>query len=334
MKVIVEGFGGDNAPAEIVKGVGLALMQYPALEVIISGRQAELEELLKAEKADLTRITILDASEVISCEESPVEAIRTKKNSSLAVAFDYLKANPDCLGLVSAGSTGAVLTGAFIKLGRIKGISRPALAPTLPTLTGGKVLLTDCGANMDSTPENLCHFALMGSEYMKLVCGIENPRVALLNVGVEDAKGNELAKAAFPMLQKLPINFVGNMEARDALSGDYDVIVADGFAGNVLLKGTEGAISTLLKLLKRGIKASFCAKIGYLFMGKVFKGLKKTMDHDAQGGSPFLGTKGLVIKAHGSSKAASIAASIGQVIEMGEAKLTEGIETALTGLKL
>ena len=334
MKVIVDGYGGDNAPKEIVKGACLALAKHPSLNIVITGKTAELQGLLNENKADLSRIEILDANEIISCEEAPVEAIRGKKDSSLVVAFDYLKANPDCFGLVSAGSTGAVLTGAFVKLGRIRGISRPALAPALPTLTGGKVLLIDCGANMDSTPENLCHFALMGSEYMKLLCGIEKPRVALLNVGVEDSKGNELTKAAFPELQKLPINFVGNMEARDALSGNYDVIVSDGFAGNVLLKGTEGAISTLLKLIKNGIKASFSAKIGYLFMKKVFKGIKKTLDHDSVGGSPFLGAKGLVIKAHGSSKAASIAASITQVVEMGQAKLVEGIENALANIKI
>lgn len=329
IKVIVDGFGGDNSPHEIVKGVALALNKHEDLSVVITGDQ----EILKAEFAkyefDNSRLEILHTTEIISNNESPTEAIRNKKDSSLVVALDNLKKNDDIVGLVSAGSTGAVLTGATLKIGRMKGLSRPGLSPVLPTKNGGNVLLIDCGANMDSKPINICQFAIMGSAYMKKMYGIENPRVALLNVGVEDKKGNELCHQAFPLLKQLPINFVGNMEARDFLSGDYDVVVSDGFAGNVLLKSTEGAILSVMSMLKKHIKAGFMSKIGALFLGKTFKGLKNDLDYENRGGSPFLGAKKILIKSHGSSHALSIVASIEQVITMHNSGLYPEIEKAI-----
>ena len=333
MKIVIDGFGGDNSPQEIVKGVALAIAKYKDLNIIITGDKQTLENEFNKYDVDINRLEIVHTTEIVSNNESPTEAIRTKKDSSLVVALNILKENDDVCGLVSAGSTGAVLTGAFLKIGRMKGISRPALAPMLPTKKRGRVLLIDCGANMDSKPIYLCHYAIMGSAYMQNMCGIEKPRVALLNVGVEDKKGNELCHEVFPMLQKLPINFVGNMEARDFLSGDYDVVVADGFAGNVCLKASEGAIQTLMSILKSEIKARKCSMFGALFMKKSFKAVKNLMDYESWGGSPFLGAKKILIKSHGSSFAPSILASIEQVIDIYNKKLYETIEQTILETK-
>ena len=330
--VIVDGYGGDNAPGEIVKGCVLAVNEYNDVKVIITGKEDELNNLLSQYNYDKTKIEVLPAQSVITNEDSPVEAIRTKRDSSLVVALERLKQDDNVCALISAGSTGAVLTGGFLKIGRLTGISRPALSPVLPTITGGNVCLIDCGANMDTTPENLVHFALMGSLYMESMYGIKSPRVALLNVGVEDKKGNELVKQAFPLLKELPINFVGNMEARDTLSGDYDVIVADGFAGNVLLKGTEGAVSGMLKMLKEEIKASKMGMLGALFMKKTFKRLKVKLDHSNKGGSPFLGAKKIIIKSHGSSVGVSIQTSIKQAVDLENANMYEKLSQALSKL--
>ncbi len=325
-KVVLDAFGGDNAPLEIVKGAVKAVNQRNDVIIVLVGKEDKIKELLAEENYNKHQIEIVNATDVIINNESPTMAIRRKKQSSLVVALDILKNDESVCGLVSAGSTGAVLTGGFLKIGRMKGVSRPALGPILPTVNGKQVMLIDCGANMDSKPINLCHFALMGSSYMKGVYGIEKPRVALLNVGVEDKKGNDLVKAAFPMLKELPINFVGNMEARDALSGDFDVIVADGFAGNILLKSTEGAIKAVTSILKPEIKKSFVSKMGYLLMKKPFKVLKDTLDHESYGGSPFLGCKKIIIKSHGSSHAHSIYMSIGQVLALAESNVYKKLE--------
>jgi len=337
MKIILDGFGGDNAPREIVGGAITAVNVYDDTEIILTGK----EDVLKAEleyfgyKGD--KITILPASEVIDCNEQPTVAIRTKKDSSLVVGLNYIKEHDDdseIAGFVSAGSTGAVLTGALFNLGRFDGIKRPALAPPLPNLAGGHTLLIDCGANMDSKPEFLCQFALMGSIYMESMFGVKNPRVALLSVGVEDAKGNELTHQAFSMLKEMKnINFVGNMEARDMLSGEYDVVVADGFAGNVALKSTEGAVGFLLKQLKSTIKeGGIRAKIGYLFLKKSFKKLKATVDYGAVGGSPFLGCRRVVIKSHGNSDARAIFGSISLCRKIHLAGFTQMLKNRLEEL--
>lgn len=315
MKIVVDGFGGDNAPKEIVKGCIDSINLFDDIDIVITGNEEVLKSELKSLGYNGERITIVNATEVIDCNETPTLAIRQKKDSSLVVGFDYITNASDdeeIAGIVSAGSTGAVLTGALLKLGRLTGIKRPALAPPLPNLKGGKTLLIDCGANVDSKPEFLCQFALMGSIYMKTMFGVENPRVALLNVGVEDAKGNELTHEAFKLLKEMPeINFVGNMEARDIMSGDYDVVVADGFAGNVALKSTEGAAKFILKLLKESINnGGLGSKIGALLLKKTFNELKKQLDYKAVGGSPFLGCKKVVIKSHGNSDAKSIVGSI------------------------
>lgn len=333
-KVVVDAFGGDNSPDEIVKGAVIAVNKIDGLKVILTGKEKEIQNLLEKEQYNKESIEIVNANDVISNCESPTVAIKQKVDSSLVVAFDILRKSEDVCGLVSAGSTGAVLTGGFLKLGRMAGVSRPALAPLLPTLKGTNVLLIDCGANMDARPINLCHFALMGSKFMETL-GVKNPRVALLNVGVEDEKGNALCKKVFPVLKTLPINFVGNMEARDFLSGDYDVVVTDAFAGNVLLKSSEGAVLMILKMLKKEIKSSIKASIGAkLFLGKTFKNLKNTFDYGSHGGSLFLGTKKIVVKSHGSSKAESIYHSIQQVIEAHNAKLIEKMQDAVQGVNI
>ena len=314
MKIVLDGFGGDNAPNEIVLGAIDVVKKFDDVIAVIVGKEDIIKEIIAKEGYSGERIEIVNATDVISNNESPTMAIRQKKDSSLVVALDYINEhqNDNIAGFVSAGSTGAVLTGALLKLGRLSGIKRPALAPPLPNLKGGKTLLIDCGANMDSKPEFLCQFALMGSIYMKKMFGVENPRVALLNVGVEDKKGNELCHEAFAMLKEMKtINFVGNMEARDLTSGEYDVVVTDGFAGNVALKSTEGIGVYILKTLKKEImNGGLRAKLGYLLLKKAMKNLMKELDFNAIGGSPFLGCKKVVIKSHGSSNRVSILGSM------------------------
>ncbi|MGD9901379.1 MAG: phosphate acyltransferase PlsX [Spirochaetales bacterium] len=333
--IVIDAYGGDNAPYEIVKGAVLSVNEYKDIKLILSGKEAEIKNILSQFKFDENRIEVINASDVITNDEVPTVAIRTKKDSSLVVALDRLKADENVSALISAGSTGAVLTGGFLKIGRMKGISRPALAPVLPTIIDGKnVVLIDCGANMDSKPINLAHFAIMGSLYAETMFNIKSPRVALLSVGVEDEKGNELVKESFKLLEKLPINFVGNMEARDTLSGDYDVIVADGFAGNVLLKSTEGAVANMFKIVKAQIKSRKMSMFGALFMRKTFKNLKSNLDYSNKGGSPFLGAKKLIIKSHGSSSAITIKSCVKQALDLHTNKMFEKLEAELEKINL
>lgn len=341
MKIVVDGFGGDNAPREIVGGCILATEKFDDVEIVLTGMEDKLKSELNYFNYKGDKITLVNATEVIDCNEQPTLAIRSKKDSSLVVGLDYIdKASEngidDIAGFVSAGSTGAVLTGALLKLGRLPGIKRPALAPPLPNLAGGHTLLIDCGANVDSKPEFLVGFAIMGSIYMQTMFGVEKPRVALLNVGVEDAKGNELTHEAFKKLKEIAcVNFVGNMEARDLMSGDYDVVVSDGFAGNVALKTAEGTIKFLLKTIKSEIKGGgLRAKIGYLFLKKAFKNLKSKVDYNAIGGSPFLGCKKVVIKSHGSSDRESILGSISLCRKIYKAKFVDTLSAELEKLNV
>ena len=332
MKIVVDAFGGDNAPLEIVEGAVMAVKKNKDLEVILCGKQAEIEKILGDRKE---RIEIVDADEVVLNTDHPTEAIRKKRNSSLVRAYDILRENEDVVGLVSAGSTGAVLAGAIMKIGRIRGISRPALAPILPTKLDSDVLLVDSGANVDCKPINLLHFALMGSVYYSIIYGVENPRVALLNNGSEEGKGNELVKETFPMLQSAPINFIGNKEGGDYMSGEVDVMVADGFAGNALLKGSEGAVAAVLSVMKKSIKSHFWSKIGYLFMKKSFKELRNRIDVQGRhAGSPLLGCKKLVVKNHGGCNRINICASIEQTMKLHTNKLVEKIEQSLAKINV
>ena len=334
VKVVIDAMGGDNAPAEIVKGSVLAINKFTDIHVVLVGKEDLISKELSLHKYDSAQISIYNATEVIDNNESPTTAIKTKKDSSLVKAFDLAKENDDIVGIISCGSTGAVLTGGFLKIGRIKGIHRPALCPVFGSITGNLVSICDCGANMDCKPEYLEQFAMMASSYMS-VLGVKKPRVALLNVGTEDHKGDIRTKEAFELLKvNKNINFVGNMEARDLLSGDYDVVVTDGFAGNVLLKSTEGAMKGLLKVLKTEIKSRTMSKIGALFMKPTFKSLKNRFDYSNQGGAVLFGCQKLLVKGHGSSKAESIMACIEQVYNMSKgkliAKITKNLEKAVT----
>ena len=331
IKILVDAFGGDNSPEEIIAGSISALNENDTFHLVLVGKQHIIEEQLKSYTYDKERVSILNADDVITCEEEPTVAIRRKPNSSISVAFKELKENPEAGAFVSAGSTGAVLVGATLKLGRIKGVNRPALCPSLPTFVDGKqVLLLDSGANADCKPINLVQFAIMGSAYAESM-GVKDPKVALLSNGTEDEKGNALNHQVFPVLKSLKcINFVGNCEARDILSGDYDVVVADGFSGNVALKSMEGAIGVVLKTLKGGIYGSIKGKIGGLFLKKTFSKLKDKLDYNNKGGALFLGVNKPVIKAHGSSKRLAIKNTVLQAVQYAKFNISEKITEKLS----
>lgn len=326
-KVVVDIFGGDNAPFAIIDGCLLALDKTDKnIGVVMVGKCDVINNYLSGKKYDKDRVEVVDAQEVITNEEAPTVAIRSKKNSSLVVAIDYTKDNSDAIGLVSAGSTGAVLAGATLRLGRIRGLQRPALAPLLPTLDPvKKVLLCDCGANVDCKPQMLVQFAQMGHAFMNSVYGIDKPRIGLLSNGTEDKKGNELTHETFQLLKQTDLNFVGNMEARDILSGEYDVVVADGFYGNIALKSCEGTALMLLKLIKREITSTFSRKIGALMLKPAFKTVATVMDYNKSGGAPFIGVNKIVIKSHGSSKDLAICGSIMQVVDFDKHNLVDNI---------
>lgn len=336
MKIVVDGYGGDNAPIAIVKACIRAVNEFKDLEIVLTGKENELKNCLINNNYTGNQIEVINADDVITCDdENPAMQIKRKPNSSLVIALDILKKFDEVVALVSAGSTGAVLSGGFLKIGRIKGVSRPALAPTLPSKDAKRgVVLLDCGANADCKAINLCHFALMGSIYYTQMFGVENPKVALLSIGTEDAKGKELTKEAFAMLKKLPINFVGNMEARELISGKYDVVVSDGFAGNVALKATEGAALFVLNTIKESIMKSTKAKIGSLFMKDVFKTLKTKLDYHQHGGSLFLGCKKNILKAHGDSDENSFFNCIKQAVQVSQRDINSQIEAELEKLNL
>ena len=329
MKIILDAFGGDYAPAEVIAGGLDALAKRRDLSLIFAGKEAEIEAVLKGRSYDAGRVEILNAPEVISCEEEPTAAIKRKPDSSLCVGFRRLKEDEAVKGFVSAGSTGAFLVGATLKLGRIKGISRPALCPVLPTEKDGKqVLLLDAGANADCKPINLLQFALMGAAYAEAQ-GVVAPKVALLSNGTEDTKGNALNREVFPLLKDAGINFVGNMEARDILSGETDVVVTDGFAGNVALKSLEGGIASLMTVMKQEIMSTLKGKIGGLLLKDAFRVIKNKMDYNKQGGAVFLGVEKVVVKAHGSSKAVAVSNAVLQAAEAADRDIIGKIKLKL-----
>lgn len=329
MKIILDAFGCDYAPAEVIAGGLDALAKRRDLSLIFAGKEAEIEAVLKGRSYDAGRVEILNAPEVISCEEEPTAAIKRKPDSSLCVGFRRLKEDEAVKGFVSAGSTGAFLVGATLKLGRIKGISRPALCPVLPTEKDGKqVLLLDAGANADCKPINLLQFALMGAAYAEAQ-GVVAPKVALLSNGTEDTKGNALNREVFPLLKDAGINFVGNMEARDILSGETDVVVTDGFAGNVALKSLEGGIASLMAVMKQEIMSTLKGKIGGLLLKDAFRAIKNKMDYNKQGGAVFLGVEKVVVKAHGSSKAVAVSNAVLQAAEAADRDIIGKIKLKL-----
>ena len=337
MKIIVDAMGGDNAPREIVKG---ALRAYDELgvQLLLVGREEAIRPILQEIKGkdELPGVEIHDARDVITMEDDPSTATRRKKDSSMAVALTLLK---DGQGdaLVSAGSTGALLTGATLTVKRIKGIRRAALAPVLPAGKRG-VMLIDCGANVECTAEYLLQFAYMGSFYAKKMMGCENPRVGLLNVGTEDTKGGELQHQAFALLKQAHeegrIHFAGNVEGTGVFDGSVDVVVTDGFTGNVLLKGTEGVIKYMMKALKGVFYKSTVNKLAAGVLKKDLTEMKKSMDVNEVGGSALVGISKPVIKAHGSSNAASFFAAIRQAVAFANSGIIEDITEHIEYMRL
>lgn len=327
LKVVLDAMGGDNAPDAIVKGAVLGVQQIDDIKVILVGDESRIKTMLNEYSYDTSRIEVVHASEVIEFDEAPVVAIRRKKDSSIVKGLTLLK-EKQADAFISAGSTGAVLAGGTLIVGRIPGIERPALAPLLPTQKG-MTLLIDCGANVDSKAQYLVQYALMGSIYMENVLGIERPKVALVNIGVEESKGNALVKETFPLLQQSNLNFTGNIEARDIPKGEADVIVCDAFVGNVILKLTEGLASVLMKEIKAGLMSNTISKIGALLAKKSLKKTLKKFDDSEYGGAPFLGVNGLVIKTHGSTDHRNIVACLRQSKKFYDLKINQKIQEKL-----
>ncbi len=330
MKILIDAFGGDNSPSQIIAGTIQAVNQRQGFTAVLVGKKQVIEEELKKHVFASGRVEILNADEVISCEEEPALAIRRKPESSICVAFKELKENDQAKAFVSAGSTGAVLVGATLKLGRIKGVNRPALSPLIPCFKENKkVLLLDCGANADCKAINLCQFALMGACYMESL-GVKEPKVALLSNGTEEEKGNALNHEVFPVLKGMKsINFVGNVEAREIISGDYDVVVTDGFSGNIALKSMEGSVKGILRLLKQTINSSAKNKLGGLMLKKSLNALRDRLDYTRLGGALFLGVNKPVIKAHGSCDSDSFKNAVLQAVDYAGFNISEKITEKL-----
>ena len=320
--------GGDNAPGEIVKGAVLAANENKDMLIKLVGREDDIKkELEKYPSSD--KLEIVDAKEVIETGEPPVAAIRKKKDSSLVKCM-YMVKKGEADAMVSAGSTGANLVGGHVIIGRIKGVERPPLAPLIPTKTGFSLLI-DCGANVDARPSHLLQFAKMGSVYMENVVGVKNPKVALVNIGAEEEKGNALVKETYPLLKEMEgINFIGNIEARDIPNGDADVIVCDAFVGNVILKLYEGVASVLIDKIKGSMMNSIKTKIGALLIKKDLKKTLKGFSLEEHGGAPLLGLNGLLVKTHGSSKAIEIKNSILQCITFNELDINNKFKEKLS----
>ena len=313
VRVALDAMGGDNAPGEIVKGALWALRENEKLAVLLVGREEAINKELEGQEYPKDRLTVVNATEEIGFNEAPVYAVRTKRDSSLVVAMNLVhKGEADAF--VSAGSTGAILVGSVIYIKRIRGVERTPLAPLIPTEKGVSLLI-DCGANVDAKPSQLVQFAKMGSIYMERVVGIKNPTVGLVNIGVEEEKGNQLVKDTFPLLKaRTDINFIGSVEARDIPAGAADVIVCEAFVGNVILKLIEGLAKTLVKKIKEGMMSSVRGKIGGALAKPALKKTLGAFDTSEHGGAPMLGLNGLVVKTHGSAKAVEIRNSLLQCI--------------------
>ncbi|MDO4454501.1 MAG: phosphate acyltransferase PlsX [Eubacteriales bacterium] len=324
VKVVVDAMGGDNAPAEIVRGAVDAVNKRNDIKVILTGKQKDIEDQLQKYTYPKEQIEIVCASEVIETAEPPVKAIRSKKDSSIVVGMNLVKKG-QADAFVSAGSSGAILVGGQLIVGRIKGIERPPLAPLIPTKNGA-ALLVDCGANVDARPSHLVQFAKMGATYMEHVVGIKNPKVGIVNIGAEEEKGNALVKETFPLLKQCTdINFIGSVEARDIPYGICDVIVCEAFVGNVILKLYEGVGAVLISKVKQGMMTTLRSKIGAMLVKPALKKTLKAFDAGQYGGAPLLGLNGLVVKAHGSSKANEITNSIIQCVQFKQQQINEKI---------
>lgn len=323
MKIVVDGFGGDNAPLAVLQGCALAAEEYK-VPIAVTGDVETMKKTAQENQVDISKLELVQADSVIDIEEDPTEITKSKSDSSMAVAFKMV-ASGEADVFVSAGSTGAIVVGASLIVKRIKGIKRAALAPIIPTVNGCYMLM-DGGANVDCRPEMLLHFGLMGSAYMNQIMGIKNPRVGLANIGAEETKGGELQLKAYELLKKAPINFTGNVEARDIPLGGCDVVVADGFSGNIILKLTEGMGKLISMKLKDIFMSGVLSKVAALIVMKKVNAVKKSMDYTEYGGAPLMGVRKPVIKAHGSSNAVAFKNAVRQAIRFTENDVIGEIE--------
>ncbi|CAM4250802.1 phosphate acyltransferase PlsX [Paenibacillus tarimensis] len=328
MRIAIDAMGGDHAPAEIVKGAVQAAAEWKDTVIVLVGDRERIEPYLAGQAQ--ANLEIRHAAEQIGPDEEPVRAVRRKKDSSMVVAGKMVREG-EADAMISAGNTGALMTTGLLVVGRIEGIERPGLAPMLPTADNKGMLALDLGANMDAKPEHLLQYALMGSIYRSSVHGIAKPRVGLLNVGSEAAKGNELTKAAYELLDKAPIHFVGNVESRDVLQRTCDVLVCDGFAGNILLKAMEGTASMVMGALKEEFTRNWRTKLAAAIMLPGLRGLRDKMDYKEHGGAPLLGVNGLVIKSHGSSDARAVKNAVRQARIALQGQLIRSIKAEISG---
>lgn len=329
IKIAVDAMGGDHAPSAIVAGAADAVRRQQQVRVLLVGQEEAVNGELAKQEYDKSRITVVNAGQVIGTDEPPVQAIHTKKDSSIVVGLKMVKRG-EADAFVSAGSTGAILVGGQTLVGRIPGIRRPPLATLIPTEKGVSLLI-DCGANVDARPSDLVQFARMGSIYMERVIGVRNPKVAIVNIGAEEEKGNALVKETFPLLRQCGgINFTGSIEAREIPSGEADVIVTEAFVGNVILKLYEGVGATLIRVVKQGMMGSLRGKIGGILVKPSLKETMKKFDASQYGGAPLLGLNGLVVKTHGNAGAAEVSNSIIQCVTFQEQKINEKIKESLS----
>ena len=327
MRIILDGMGGDNAPGAVVEGAVLASKEIDH-EIVIIGQEELIKQELKKYKYNHEKITVADAREVITNDEAPVRAVRSKKDSSIVKGINMVKSGDGDI-FISAGSTGALLSGGLFILGRIQGIDRPALASIYPIVGGEADLLIDAGANSECKPNNLLEFGIMGNIYMEKVVGRTSPRVGLVNIGTEAAKGSTLTKAAYELLEQSNMNFIGNVEARDVPKGACDVIVCEGFTGNVILKLTEGLAWNILQVIKKKFTDGVKAKLGAALLIDKLGELKKEFDYSEYGGAPILGVKGPIVKMHGSSNANAVKNTIVKGIPFVEGKVIETIQNSV-----
>lgn len=328
IKIAVDAMGGDNAPGEIIAGTVMAANVRKDIQIALIGQKDVVSAELKKHTYNTEQIQVVNATEVIETGEPPVNAIRKKKDSSIVVGMNMVRQG-EADAFCSAGSSGAILVGGQVIVGRIKGVERPSLAPLIPTEKGVS-LLVDCGANVDARPSHLVQFAKMGSIYMEHVIGIPNPRVAIVNIGAEEEKGNALVKETFPLLKECKdINFIGSIEAREIPHGYADVIVCEAFVGNVILKLYEGVGATLIGMVKKGMMGTLRSKIGALLVKPALKETLKSFDASQYGGAPLLGCKGLVVKTHGSSRRTEVCNAVLQCVTFKEQQINEKIKESL-----
>jgi len=324
MRIALDAMGGDNAPKEIVAGAIKAVQAFPDIEILLVGDEKQINSYL----TDKTRISVLHTEEQILATDEPARAVRRKKDASMVLCANEVK-EKRADAFISAGNTGALMATGLFVVGRINGIERPALAPTLPTIIGDGFLLLDVGANVDAKPEHLVQYGIMGSIYMEKALGIQNPRVGLLNIGTEEKKGNELTKKTFEELKNAPVNFIGNVEARDLLDGVCDVVVTDGFTGNMVLKTIEGTALSMFKMLKEVMTSSLKTKLAAGMMKPQLKGLKNKLDYSEYGGAALFGLNAPVIKAHGSSDSNAIYNAIRQTRDVVKSEVIGTIKTTI-----